>query len=1166
MLRLPASTSLFTRVALSCVTASLLALSACQDATAPTPTGSVIFDLTGLPDGNQASVSLRRGSTTKTVEGSKTLDGLDAGEWTVSAQSVTIDGLEYAPEPATQTITVPSRSTGSARVVWTPTRGSVALTIQGLPQGVDANVLLSSNSFSRVLTSSTSITALVPGSYTLTARDVRAPGGTYRATVSTQTLTVAASAVAVQALVTYEAAPAAVDVTVAGLPGGTTANITLTAPNGGTVPVGGSTRLSPVSAGRWRLSAAAVQSGGFTYSPSPSAFDTTVSAGDTLRFPVSYGVSTGALAVAMTGLPQGSTGSVTVTGPGGFSQSLTATTTLTNLTPGTYTVAADSVVRSGFAYRPTPASQQIVVAASLSASPANVAYAAVSGTLVVTLSGVPNGASGSARITGPYGVDRTITASTVITPTPAGPYVITGAPFTFGGLTYSVSPSTINRTVTIAGRDSIDLRYTAASGSLQVTVSGLPGGTNAALTLSGNAQNINITGSTTLSALAVGSYTLTASTVNVSGTNYVPTPSTQNVSITNGIQSTASVTYAAVATTGSVVVTINGLPGGTNANVTLSGNAQNIPLTASGTISNLTAGSYTLTASNVSSAGNNYTAAPTSQNVTITGGAQSAATVTYTLNNTIDFTVNSAYFTQATQKPDGSVALVAGRDALLRVFVTANIANTQTPTVRARIYDGASLLQTLTLTGPVSGVPTSVNEGVLSSSWNTVVTGANIGNALRVLVDVDPTNAIAEGDETNNTWPSSGTPQSITVNTVPAFNVRFVPVTVKTLTGNVTTGNMNSFLTTARKVWPILTVNSDVRAPFVSSADTLISTDGNSNWLTVLSEMNTLRATDGAPATTHYYGVVKVAYTSGVAGYGYVPGRAAMGWDYLPSGDGVAAHEWGHNFNRPHAPCGGAASPDPTYPYSGAQIGMWGWNSGTNTLVNPTSTLDLMSYCNPTWVSDYNWTKVMTYRQSSGAEASVTSGEGLLVWGRVVDGKVILEPSFRVNAPASRPVSRPTHYVDALDATGNVLLNLPIDAEVVDHVTGHTEQQFAVIVPWSETLEQSLATVRVRDARTPLLAAVRSSAVAMAARVSVASKVAQPIAQPDPTPAVDVLSANRARVRWNSAAYPMAMLRDGTTGKVMGFVRTPGAEINTGGRAVEVVYSDGVRSVVRKLR
>ena len=45
----------------------------------------------------------------------------------------------------------------------------------------------------------------------------------------------------------------------------------------------------------------------------------------------------------------------------------------------------------------------------------------------------------------------------------------------------------------------------------------------------------------------------------------------------------------------------------------------------------------------------------------------------------------------------------------------------------------------------------------------------------------------------------------------------------------------------------------------------------------MLSEINALRSADGAPGTTNYMGIVKVSYGSGYAGFGYIPGRAAVG-------------------------------------------------------------------------------------------------------------------------------------------------------------------------------------------------------------------------------------------------------------------------------------------------
>ena len=55
------------------------------------------------------------------------------------------------------------------------------------------------------------------------------------------------------------------------------------------------------------------------------------------------GLSTGNLYVTVTGLPAGSSANLLVSGPGGYSQVLTGTQTLTSLASGTYTVAASSV-------------------------------------------------------------------------------------------------------------------------------------------------------------------------------------------------------------------------------------------------------------------------------------------------------------------------------------------------------------------------------------------------------------------------------------------------------------------------------------------------------------------------------------------------------------------------------------------------------------------------------------------------------------------------------------------------------------------------------------------------------------------------------------------------------------------------------------------------------
>ena len=48
--------------------------------------------------------------------------------------------------------------------------------------------------------------------------------------------------------------------------------------------------------------------------------------------------------------------------------------------------------------------------------------------------------------------------------------------------------------------------------------------------------------------------------------------------------------------------------------------------------------------------------------------------------------------------------------------------------------------------------------------------------------------------------------------------------------------------------------------------------------------------------------------------------------------------------------------PDPDYPYPDGSIGVWGYDLLDGRLVDP-STADLMSYCDPAWISDYSFNK-----------------------------------------------------------------------------------------------------------------------------------------------------------------------------------------------------------------
>ncbi len=117
-------------------------------------------------------------------------------------------------------------------------------------------------------------------------------------------------------------------------------------------------------------------SGGVTYTPAPTTQTIQLPASTTqVAANVVYSVGTGSLTVNINGLGAGVNGSVLVTGPSGYSQPLTATQTLTSLTPGTYTITASAVASNLTTHTPAPLTQNVTVAGGATAT-ATVTYTA----------------------------------------------------------------------------------------------------------------------------------------------------------------------------------------------------------------------------------------------------------------------------------------------------------------------------------------------------------------------------------------------------------------------------------------------------------------------------------------------------------------------------------------------------------------------------------------------------------------------------------------------------------------------------------------------------------------------------------------------------------------------------------------------------------------------
>jgi hypothetical protein len=650
---------------------------------------------------------------------------------------------------------------------------------------------------------------------------------------------------------------------------------------------------------------------------------------------------------------------------------------------------------------------------------------------------------------------------------------------------------------------------------------------------------------TNLSGATAAAFNGTAATFAVNSTTKITAtvPSgatTGKISVTTPNGSATSTASFTVTSTAPTISSFNPTSGQVGTSVTMTGtNLTGATAVAfNGTSASFTVISATQITATVPSGATSGKISVTTPN----GSASSTNSFSVTTASGLDLTIDGLYVTQATQDyPSSSVPLVKDRSGWVRVFVKANQTNTAAPQVRVQFING-STTNTLTISAPSSSVPTSIDPNK-DASWDAAVPAAWIQPGVQVAATVDPSGAITESDKNNNQFS-----QNLDVRTLHTWKVTLLPVhTGNGLTGVVTNANrtQNDWVDFAKRLHPVPdAVNVTVGTTMNSSVNSL-SSDGT-GWSNVLSEVSAKRSADGV-TDRYYYGVVKVSYTSGVAGIGYIGFPAAIGWDYS-SGPSVLAHEEGHNFGRQHSPCGGASNPDPNYPYSGGIIGVPGWDafasSGNLKTLNHT---DIMGYCSNQWISDYVYTSILNFRANNSFDVAPdvvgsAGQEGLLVWGRIENGLTILEPAFRVPATGITPQAG-AYTWEARDALGRSLLSVSFDAPEVADVPGSSLRLFSFVVPTTAENLANMHTLSIsKDGRelTRLL----------------------PAAVPGLQPTVHVqrMPDRTLQLSWNAQNYPVLMLRDARTHEVRGFVRGGSATVEGAPDGLEIHFSDGVHS------
>ncbi|MEZ4389243.1 MAG: M66 family metalloprotease [Candidatus Krumholzibacteriia bacterium] len=696
----------------------------------------------------------------------------------------------------------------------------------------------------------------------------------------------------------------------------------------------------------------------------------------------------------------------------------------------------------------------------------------------------------------------------------------------------------------LAGCSSDELTVPSFAGRLTVEIRGLPDGVPAQVTLTGpGGDPIAVAATREFGLVPPGRYVVRSLTADHPFGDFYPGSVVQQVDLAGGDAVTVVVNYTGLAVRGGLVAATTGLPGTVAPSfpVTGPGGFQAV-ISPGDTLSSLVPGIYTVSAERLLEGETVYAPWPTDLPVPVAAGAYALATVVYDLayDTDLDLTVARVEFTQATQRPDGTVPLIAGREAIMRVYGTATVANDVAPPVRVEWFLDGSPAGSEVLTLAAAATPTGIDPGNLAGSWNVRLPAGQVRPGLGVRLTIDPDREVPEAVEANNTFPTTGlvTPPVIER---PALGMRLVPVLQSSngLQGDATPATADDFVSAAELLMPVPDIDVDVHPVYTTSAPPLQADDGNNAWGQILSELTALRLAEDADGR-HYYGAVKCSYTSGIAGLGRLSGYVAMGWDYDGSREEVLAHELGHNLGLYHVACGGPADPDPDYPYAGGLIGQWGLDLVTEQVKDPAEHRDLMSYCQPKWISDYMYEQVLASATAAPSLPAATTC--LLVWGRRSAGRLILEPALVITARPSTPTAAGPYRIVARDAAGRELIAIGFAMPEVADLPGD-DSAFAFTLPLPAAKRAELAELE--------LAGPEGRAVTSRSQAAKAGR--------GPS-APSLRRAGDLRLDWNAADHPLLMVRRSADGMVLAVLRGGRGTVRTAPGALDLVLSDGVRS------
>ncbi|HEX2675392.1 MAG TPA: M66 family metalloprotease, partial [Polyangiales bacterium] len=299
-------------------------------------------------------------------------------------------------------------------------------------------------------------------------------------------------------------------------------------------------------------------------------------------------------------------------------------------------------------------------------------------------------------------------------------------------------------------------------------------------------------------------------------------------------------------------------------------------------------------------------------------------------------------------------------------------------------------------------------------------------------------------------FPSSGD-SALSARETGVLKIAIVPVSANNMLPDTSANALAVYRAYLMAMYPTTDVQLSVTAQ--------ISTASPINWNNLLDQIRQKRQSDAPAGDVYYYGFLKPAATlreycqSGcTAGVGFVAStsqpstRAAVG---LAFGDETSAstmaHEVGHNHGRNHAPCapgGQISGVDSNYPYANAALGVWGYDSRTRVLLDPTQGTDIMGYCNKKWVSDYTYKGLIERVAAINTNYDVIFGDT----STVANYRVLLldeaGPRWSAPIPQSEAFGEPI-TAEVLDSHGASIQQITVYRTEI----GDARNAFMVLVP-----------------------------------------------------------------------------------------------------------------------